>query len=698
MTHTAPHANKIPTTREFHGDTVEDNYEWLRDKSDQKVIDYLNAENDYAESVLAPTEPIQKAIFGEIKGRTKETDASVPTRHGSWWHFARTYEGKQYASYHRSPVTDSHNRPDPDKKIEGEQLLFDSNELAEGHEFFRTQGYKVSPNDELLVTAIDNLGDERYTLRISRIESGEVIEESVTGAGYGLGWSADSRYVYYGRVDEAWRAFEVWRHEVGTDPSADTRLFHEPDERFNCWSWVSRDGQWLIIHSGSTTTTEVHLLDTTNVDAEPVLVSARRQGLDYTVEPAGDEMLIVHNLNSVDFEVSRAPIGPAEPETWEPVLRTGEGERVLSTSAFEEFAVVYMRSAGLTQLRVMERTDDGWGSASVVPGEDLATVELGENPSYDAESIDFTLESLLTPLTAMEYRPKTGELSTLKVSEVPGYDRSRYEIRREWAEAEDGTKIPLTIAYLRTTQPDGTNPGMLYGYGSYEIPSDPYFSVPLLSVLDRGVVYAIAHIRGGGEMGRAWYENGKELSKKNTFTDFIAAADFLIDSRWVAPDRLAAEGGSAGGLLMGAVTNMAPDRFRVVHARVPFVDALTTILDPSLPLTVGEWEEWGDPYHDPEVYQYMRSYTPYENIAEAEYPAILATTSLNDTRVFYTEPAKWVARLRDTVTNGEDRPILLLTEMVAGHGGRSGRYNAWEQRAKQLAFIMDQIDAREVVA
>lgn len=684
-----PVAKKIPTTRSFHGDTVVDPYEWMRDKTDPEVLDYLHAQNAYTDEVMAPAEQLRKDIVREIKSRTKETDSSVPFFDRGWWYFARTYEGKAYASFHR---TKSDERPDPSVVTDGEQLLFDQNVLAEGREFFSTAGFEVSPDGRFVALGIDVSGDERFTIRVTNIETGDVVDEAVTGAGYGMEWSTDSRHLFYGMVDDAWRSHQVWVHALGGEMSEDRLIYEEEDEKYTVLPYTSRDGQWLLLHSSSRLTSEVRIMPAA-ADGEMVVVSPRRDGLDYSVEPAGDHLLIVHNLNRADFEVATAPLGASEPESWQPLLAAGPGERIEGVSAFARFAVVSMRSGGLPQLRIIPR-DQGWGEPFVLPSADLSTIDLAHN-DYDTETIDYTLTSLIQPASVYSYSVPTGQTVLLKENEVPNYDRSRYVTRREWATASDGTRIPLTLAYRADIEPDGTNPGLLYGYGSYEISVDPSFAVSIISLLDRGVVFAFAHIRGGGEMGRQWYDEGKMLQKKNTFTDFIAAAEHLHESGWVDRGRLAAEGGSAGGMLMGAVANMGGDRFRAISAVVPFVDALTTILDPSLPLTVGEWEEWGDPYHDPEVYEYMKSYSPYENVEAKEYPAILATTSLNDTRVFFVEPAKWIARLQDVATNGEGRPLLLKTEMVAGHGGRSGRYNAWEDQALRRAFVLWQLGVRQ---
>jgi oligopeptidase B len=430
------------------------------------------------------------------------------------------------------------------------------------------------------------------------------------------------------------------------------------------------------------------------------VVTPRRHGVEYDIEPAGDCLLIVHNANHPDFELAQAPLDATSHQQWSPLAETVAGERLIGVEAFAGHAVVSLRRDGLTALRVMPRdlsAPSGFGIPDdLVFDEPLYSVGTGNNPEYETSALQVVFESLVTPKTISDYDLVTHEYTLLKAQPVlGGYDPANYEQRREWATAPDGTLVPISLIHRRDVTADGTAPGLLYGYGAYEICIDPYFSVARLSLLDRGFVYAIAHVRGGGEMGRQWYDSGKMEHKANTFTDFLACAEHLVSSGWVASDRLAAEGGSAGGLLMGAVANLAPGRFRAIHAAVPFVDALTTILDPSLPLTVPEWEEWGDPLHHEEVYRYMKSYTPYENVVAADYPAILATTSLNDTRVYFVEPAKWVARLRETVTSDPvQRPILFKIEMVAGHGGKSGRYDAWRQYAWELAFLMDQVGVR----
>ena len=696
-----PIAKAVEFVREHHGDRVVDHYEWLRDKSDPDVVDYLKAENDYAEAMTAGLAALRGSIFQEIKSRVLETDLSVPVASGPWWYYTRTLEGMQYAVHCRAPGGLHSARPalEGDAPVAGEQVLLDGNEAAEGHEFFSMGAFTVSPDHSRLAYATDTEGDERFDLTVKDIASGEVLDDAVTGIGYGCVFSLDGEWVFYTRVDDAWRPYQIWRHRLGSPVGDDVMVYEEPDERFWMGLGASRDDRWILIGIGSRTTSEARILDAAEPTGEFRVVAPRRDGVEYDVEPAADRLLILHNEHHKDFDLAWAPLDATSHEDWRPVLESAPGERFLGIDAFDDYAVLSLRADGLTGLRILplsEGEDTGFGPARDLPfDEPLYSVGIGDNPEPSQTTIQLVFESLVTPKTVYDCDVATGALTLLKRQPVlGGYDPAAFEQRREWATAADGTRIPMSLVYLRGTEPDRSNPGFLTAYGSYEASSDPYFSVARLSLLERGMVFALAHVRGGGELGRAWYEEGKLLHKKNTFTDFIACADHLVSSGWVNADRLVAEGGSAGGLLIGAAVNMAPDRFRAVHAAVPFVDALTTILRPDLPLTVGEWEEWGNPLEDPQVYAYMKSYTPYENISDTSgrrYPAILATTSLNDTRVFFTEPAKWVARLRSTLPPDPERPVLLRTEMVAGHGGRSGRYSAWEQTAWEWAFLLDQV-------
>lgn len=708
----APVAARHPHRREHHGDVVDDPYEWLRDLEAPEVLAHLEAENAYSDARTAHLEPLRREIVAEIKGRTQESDLSVPVAAGPWWYYTRTREGRQYGIHCRAPLEDRTQVPelDPERSLPGEEVLLDDNALAEGHDYLAVGAYEVSPDHTRLAYSVDVSGDERFDLTVLDLPTREVLDDSIRGIGYGAVFSADGRHVYYVRVDDAWRPHELWRHEVGTDPGGDVLVHREDDERF--WMGVdrSRDDRWVVLGLGSRTTSEVWLLDATDVEAPPRCVAPRQDGVEYDVEPAADHLLVVHNARQREWDLAWAPLDATSADQWQPLLDRADGERFLGVDAYDDFAVLALRRDGVPAVRVFPRVqpaaaDEGrpfapedYGTPwDVVVGDDpMATVAALGAADPDSDRIRVSHESWVSPRTILDVVVPTGEQVVHKQHPVLGVDLDDYEQRREWVTAPDGAQVPLSLVMRRGTAPDGTNPGLLYGYGSYEISLDPYFSTARLSLLDRGVVYAVAHVRGGGEMGRAWYEAGRLGSKRTSFTDLVACAEHLHDTGWVDRDRLALEGGSAGGLLVGAATNIAPDRFRAVLAEVPFVDALTTILRPDLPLTVGEWDEWGNPLEDPGVYAYMRSYSPYEGVRATDYPAILATTSLNDTRVSCTEPAKWVARLRETVTSDPDaRPVLLRTEMVAGHGGRSGRYSAWEQTAWEWAWVLDQLGATQ---
>jgi oligopeptidase B len=691
---TPPIAKQVPTERTHHGDTVVDPYAWLTDGKDPEVVAYLEAENSYTGALTGGLAGLQSAIFDEIKARTQETDLSVPVRKGNWWRYQRTVEGQQYAIHCRRLVRDGEVTPpvpEDGKPLDGEEVLLDGNELAAGQAFFSLGALSVSPEENLLAYSTDFSGDERYTLRIKNLVSGEVLPDEVPDTYYGCAWSADGSALFYVTPDEAWRPYMVWRHLVGTPVSEDVAVFEESDEKFWLGVGLSRDERYIEIHTSSKLTSEVWLLDSSEPQGEFTVVAPRRFGVEYDVEVAGDRLLILHNDGAENFELAAAPLpGAGDTSEWTPVIAHRADTRLLSVDAFESYLVVYYRRDGLTGLSVLPASGSGDERPIVFP-EPLYTVGPSVNPEYTQTRFRLGFTSMVTPSTVYDYDLATGELTVLKqVQVLPApsgapYGPADYEQFREWAVAPDGTLVPISIVCRKGTPRDGSAPCLIYGYGSYEHSIDPSFSIPRLSLLDRGFVFAIAHVRGGGELGRAWYDDGKMLTKRNTFTDFVACAAHLVSAGWTSADRLVARGGSAGGLLMGAVVNLAPSAFAGIVAQVPFVDALNSILDPSLPLTVTEWEEWGDPLHDPEVYAYMKSYTPYENVTAASYPAIFALTSLNDTRVLFHEPAKWMARLRAVASGG---PFLLKTEMEAGHGGRSGRYDAWQEEALVLAWIV----------
>jgi oligopeptidase B len=695
----APVARRIPTERTHHGDTFTDDYAWLADKDSPETIAYLEAENAYTEAVTAGQAALREAIFGEIKARTQETDLSVPTRKGNWWYYARTMAGKQYAVHCRREVMPGDSSPPmtlDGAPLDGEEVLLDGNELAGDGEFFSLGMLATSPDGRLLAYSTDFAGSERFTVRIKDLATGTVLPDEIPDTFYGCAWSLDGSALFYITVDDAWRPYRVSRHLVGSPAADDVIVFEEPDERFWVGVGLTRSERYVQISVGSKLTSEAWLLDAARPDGEFSVVLPRRQGIEYSVEhqvgaDGSDRLLILHNDNAENFELAVAPL--ADPADMMPLIAHRADTRLLDVDAFADYLAVHYRRDGLTGVRILR--GDGT-EHEIAFGEPVYRVQPGSNPEYHSAKLRLGYVSMVTPDSVYDCDMATGELALLRQRPVlprpdgAGYDPADYEQHREWATAGDGTKIPISLVCRKGTPRDGSAPCLLYGYGSYEISVDPGFSILRLSLLDRGFSYAIAHIRGGGEMGRRWYDDGKLLRKANTFSDFVACAEHLVSAGWTAPSRLVARGGSAGGLLTGAVVNLAPRAFGGIVAQVPFVDALTTILDPSLPLTVTEWEEWGDPLHDPRVYAYIKSYSPYENIGQQAYPPILAITSLNDTRVLYREPAKWIAKLQATASGG---PFLLKTEMVAGHGGRSGRYDAWHEEAFVLAWITSTVGA-----
>ena len=710
-TPTPPIAARRPLERTHHGDTVIDNYEWLREKTNPEVISYLEAENAYAEALTGHLAGLRTELFNDYKSRTLETDLSVPnyethSNGQSYWYYSRTVEGKDYPIWCRVRATTRDDVPDlaTASPIEGEQVILDGNAEAEGQQFFSLGAMEVSPNGTLLMWATDNAGDERYDVQIRDLTSGRTVTAQ-TGVAGNVTWAGDE-VLMYTRVDEAWRPHQVWRHTLGSEVDSDQLVFQEDDERFWTWVSISRDRAWIVIHLGSKLTGEVHLIPASDPSAPPRVVAARQEGLDYDVEATADRLWIVHNATFADFEVATAPVGPwdaadgtplAPSTTWQSAMQPAAGTRFGDVEAYASHVVVSGRQGGLPA--VWLASIDAPGSAAPLKfAEPVYEVSAQSEPDFTTDRIRLSFTSLVTPPQVREVRFNDPSAQRV-LKQTPVLDHPRhgpyrsddYVQERVWATASDGTRIPLSVVRHADTPVDGTAPVVLYGYGSYEISIPARFSTQRLSLLDHGIIYVIAHIRGGGELGRAWYDQGKTQQKMNTFTDFVDAGRWLVDNGWTRPDRLAAMGGSAGGLLMGAVANLAPDLFCAIHAAVPFVDALTTILDPDLPLTVTEWEEWGDPLHHPDVYHYMKGYTPYENIARVTYPAILATTGLNDTRVYYVEPAKWVARLRAEATPSSDRPVLMRTEMVAGHAGVTGRYDKWREQAFEMAWLIDRV-------
>lgn len=767
--HTPPVAPKRYgyRVRDQFGQHFDDPWDWLRDGEDPEVRAHLEAENAWADTVTAPTREAAARLVEEVKASTALTDVTVPIREGEFWYFRRFTEGQSYATHHRAPVELDEAGvpiplvPTPGVPARGEELLVDENEWARGQEFFRLADLYPSPDGRLIAWARDTSGDERYTWVVQEA-SGRVIDEAVAGAGYGFAWADDSQSFIYMGVDDAWRACDVWWHRLGTPREDDELLLVEPDEGFEMGFAPSGFPGHVVIHSSSSTAGRAWLWLPAHPSVRPLPLMPVRARTLVSADSAGDRLFIVHTGLTQEGSLAQAmlpeggspealaqvgvpsssaysrraladrtpgtPLPEDEPapltpfESWEPLRSPGPGERITDVEAHADYVALSLRSGSLTQVDVWDRREPTptWRRVEVdAPVRTIATVPTPwTDPlrvEFQSQTVPPTVAEVLQPNPAPASSPEDPEnpenaalsTRTLRTHEAPGWDPAEFVEERVWVLARDGaTRIPVTLIHHRDARPDGTHAGWQIGYGSYEVSYDPEFETLRLPILRR-VVYAIAHVRGGGEMGRAWYEDGKELVKEHTFTDFIDVADWLVDSGWVAPGRLVAEGRSAGGLLMGAVTNAAPDRFRAILAGVPFVDALTTILDPSLPLTVGEWEEWGNPLTSRAVFDAMSRYTPYENVPDgALLPAIMATTSVNDTRVEFVEPTKWVQRLREATgqvpstdeAGGSapardplERPIILRTEMVAGHAGPSGREGRWAARCEEFAFALGQV-------
>ena len=751
--------------RDQFGQHFDDPWDWLRDGDNPEVRVHLEAENAWADAVTEPTREAAARLVEEVKASTALTDVTVPIREGEFWYFRRFAEGQSYATHHRAPIERDEAGvlvplvPSPGVPARGEELLVDENEWARGHEFFRLADLYPSPDGRLIAWARDTSGDERYTWVVQEA-SGRVIDEAVVDAGYGFAWSDDSKSFIYMGVDDAWRACDVWLHRVGTPREADELLLVEPDEGFEMGFAPSGFPGHVVIHSSSSTAGRAWLWLPAHPSVRPLPLMSVRPRTLVTVDSAGDRLFIVHTGLTQEGSLAQAmlpeggspealaqlgvtsspaysrqaladrtpgtPLPEDEPapltpfESWEPLRSPGPGERITDVEAHADYVALSLRSGSLTQIDVWDRREEKptWRRVEVdAPVRTIATVPTPwTDPlrvEFQSQTVPPTVAEVSLPNPAPASSPENPEgaalsVRTLRTREAPGWDPTEYVEERVWVLARDGvTRIPVTLIHHRDARPDGTHAGWQIGYGSYEVSYDPEFETLRLPILRR-VVYAIAHVRGGGEMGRAWYEDGKELVKEHTFTDFVDVADWLVDSGWVAPGRLVAEGRSAGGLLMGAVTNAAPDRFRAILAGVPFVDALTTILDPTLPLTVGEWEEWGNPLTSRAVFDAMSRYTPYENVPDgALLPAIMVTTSVNDTRVEFVEPTKWVQRLREATgqvpstdeagagsapaRDPRERPIILRTEMVAGHAGPSGREGRWAARCEEFAFALDQV-------
>jgi oligopeptidase B len=654
-----------------------DDWYWLRDKDDPEVIAHLEAENAYTAAMTERTRPLEHALFDEIKARIQETDLSVPSPWGGHWYYSRTVEGQQYPIHCRR--TGSEDGP--------EQVLLDENALAGDADFFDLGAFSISPDHRLVAYSTDYDGDEVFTLRFRDLESGIDLADEIPGVSYGATWALDNATVFYTVLNDAKRPWRLHRHRLGTPASNDVLVHQEDDEAFYVGIGRTRSDQWLVLSMNSMVTSEHLVLPADQPEGEFRMVEPRRHGIEYGIDHQGDRFLIVTNDDAENFRLVAAPVATPGREHWIDVVPHRSDVKLDGVDAFARHVVLYERADAVRRIRVM---DSGSGEThEIEQPEQVSTAGGGTNLEYDTDILRFGYTSLVTPSSVFDYdvRARTRELKKQQPV-LGGYDPAEYVTERLWATAADGQRVPISVVRRADVVLDGSAPGFLYGYGSYEASRDPSFSSFRLSLLDRGFVYAIAHVRGGGEMGRRWYEEGKFMAKHNTFTDFVAAAEALIAADYTSPERLVARGGSAGGLLMGAVANMRPDLFAAMVAEVPFVDVLTTILDESLPLTVIEWDEWGNP-NEQEFYDYIKSYSPYDNVRAQDYPKLLVTAGLNDPRVSYWEPAKWVLKLRETKT--DDHPVLLKVEMGAGHMGPSGRYDAWRDEAFVLAFVLDAV-------
>lgn len=673
-----PIAKKIPKILDFHGDQRRDDYYWMNNRENPEVIEYLEAENKYNEQMTAHTKDFQQKLFEEMKSRIKEDDESVPYKLNNYWYITRFETGKDYPIYSRKK-----------ESLEAtEEVMFDVNQMAEGFEYYSLGGLNVSPDNKLVAFGVDTLSRRKYTIQIKNLETGEIYQDKIENTTGGSTWAADNKTLFYTKKDEqTLRSYRVYKHILGTNPEDDQLVFEEEDETFNTYVYKSKSREYIIIGSHSTLTTEYRILRADDPKGKFRVFQPRLRGLEYSISHFGDHFYVLTNLDgATNFKLMKTPVDQTEKEHWVDLIPHRDDYMLEDIDIFKDYLVVSERHNGLNLLRIIRWEDD---SEYYLPFDnETYTAYSSINPAFDTKILRYTYNSLTTPTQVVDFNMETKEKTVLKEQEVLGgnFDKNNYESRRIWAVAEDGTQIPVTMVYRKGLELNGQNPVLQYAYGSYGSTIDPYFSSVRLSLLDRGFIYAIAHIRGGEYLGRSWYEDGKLFKKKNTFTDFIDVSKHLISENYTSPQHLYAMGGSAGGLLMGAVVNMAPELYNGVIAAVPFVDVVTTMLDDSIPLTTGEYDEWGNP-NEKEYYEYMKSYSPYDNVKAQNYPNMLVTTGLHDSQVQYWEPAKWVARLRELKTN--NNILLFHTNMDAGHGGASGRFEALKEVAEEYAFLLD---------
>jgi oligopeptidase B len=671
-----PIAQKIPVELTHHGHTRIDNYYWLRERDNPGVLEYLQAENKYTGTVLKHTEALQEKLYNEIIGRIKQTDESVPYFDNGYYYYTRFEEGGEFPIYCRKKGGTGGQ----------EEIMLDVNEMAKGHSFFHVSGLNVSPDNRLLAFGIDSVGRRKYSLRFKDLETGQLLPDLVTGTNGYVAWANDSKTLYYTVQNEVTlRSEKVFRHSLGDDPEDRDLVYFEEDDTYRVGVFTTRSREYLMIVSSSTLSTEYRYADAGDPSASFLVFHPRERDMRYSVDHHGDNFYIVTNWDARNFRLMETPVGHTEKRYWNEIVPHRDDVLLTGMEIFSDYLVLSERKNGLTQLYI-HNWKSNEGSWLEFP-EEVYTAGVSVNRDYNSELLRFSYSSLTTPNSVFDHNMKTGERTLLKQDEVLGdFDPDNYQARRLYATAGDGTNIPISLVYRKGVEKDGSNPMLLYGYGSYGSSTDPRFSSIRLSLLDRGFIYAIAHIRGGQEMGRYWYEEGKLLNKVNTFSDFNDCARYLIEEKYTSSQQLFAQGGSAGGLLIGAAINMNPELYRGVIAAVPFVDVVTTMLDDGIPLTTGEYDEWGNP-NDPVYYHYMLSYSPYDQVKTQDYPAMLVTTGLHDSQVQYWEPAKWLAKLRQYKT--DSNPLLLHTNLEAGHGGAAGRYQRYREIALEYAFLID---------
>lgn len=673
-----PTAKKIAKKLEANGDVRIDNYYWLNNPDDPKVIDYLNAENEYYDKMTLHTKKFKDDLFEEMKARIKEDDQSVPYKLNGYFYITRYEKGFDYPIYTRKK--ESLDAP--------EEVLLNVNEMAKGHAYFQVNGLNVSEDNKLISYGVDTLSRRKYDIFIKNLETGEIYPEKIPVTTGSATWGNDNKTLFYTRKDEkTLRADRIYRHTLGTDPSKDELIFTEKDDTFGTYVYKTKSRKYIVIGSYSTLTTEFRILDASNPMGEFKIFQPRVRGLEYNISHYGENWYVLTNKdNAYNFKLMKTSLDKTTKENWKDMIPHRTEVLLEDMDIFKDYLVISERNNGLTQIRIK-----GWENKVdyYLPFDnETYTAFTSQNPEFDTKILRYGYNSLNTPASLIDFNMETKEKTVLKETEVLGgkFDKNNYESERLWATAADGKKIPMSVIYRKGIKKDGSNPLLIYGYGSYGSTIDPYFSSVRLSLLDRGFIFVIAHVRGGEYLGRQWYEDGKLLKKTNTFTDFVAASRYLVDQGYTSPEHLYASGGSAGGLLMGAILNMAPDLYNGVIASVPFVDVLTTMLDDTIPLTTGEYDEWGNP-NDPEYYAYIKSYSPYDNVEAKNYPNILVTTGLHDSQVQYYEPAKWVAKLRELKT--DNNLLLMQTNMEAGHGGASGRFESLKEVAMEYAFLLD---------